>query len=265
VTRPHVRLIELIERHTSFDGDSPTLDRVNLLHSLLGSLRNMCIAAGARVRLVDAGALAVAATCVAWPNLEVNFKSLAVVRLLVRSVKGEAQMAPVCDERVLEAVCGFARRCEHVGVRNEAVRLVAYLALAAAKFPPLGLFAKLARLGAVDVLVELVASEHVLMVNEALLALNVFANFAFGECGARLGEMRVLDALMRLLERRDLPVEMQLNVFKLVTCLVEQEGFVGGEQVRALEAFFGTLLAQAPNDVVRAFASKILQISDKQN
>jgi hypothetical protein len=41
--KPHVKLIKLIESNSSIEAEKQIIEKINLIHSILGALRNLCI------------------------------------------------------------------------------------------------------------------------------------------------------------------------------------------------------------------------------
>lgn len=149
-------------------------------HSLLGSLRNFCVCQSARETLLDSTIQprlldTVMRFVLDSENFEVLFKAVSVVRFMVRVCAAHNEVEPVfavASLRRIEELCAVQ---PHAGVRNECSRLVCLLPLAAAgRAENKHLFDRLADgLKLVHVMCDQMASEHFIMINEALLALSV--------------------------------------------------------------------------------------------
>jgi hypothetical protein len=81
----------------------------------------------------------------------------------------------------LESIVHTAATIDHAGVKGESSRLLCYLVLVSIKYPKLSLIENLTKLNAFDIVVGQLKSEHAIMVNEALLSLNICANFSYSE------------------------------------------------------------------------------------
>lgn len=106
-----------------------------------------------------------------FENLEVKWKALGIIRLLVKNCTDKTGLNQIFEDTVLEKISQIANSPqEHAGVTGESSRLVCYLPIAAKSEKNI---AKFSKFKFIDVICTQLKSEHLIMLNEALLALNV--------------------------------------------------------------------------------------------
>lgn len=182
---PHKKLLSLLSNYSK-SCKTATLQEINVTHSLLGSLRNFCVCQSSRDELVESAELlpVVSTFLVDSDNYEIIMKCLTVLRFLIRTAARRGDIKSVYDEACLSRLDEITSIEQHVGVKNELSRLVCQLPLAAAtktEFKPL--FDRLAGYSKlVELVVNQLASEHLIMINEALLALNVIVTVDYSMC-----------------------------------------------------------------------------------
>lgn len=114
-----------------------------------------------------------------FENLEVKWKALGILRLLVKSCTEKTGLAIVFDSKTLgliEEICG--KKEEHPGVVGESSRLVCYLPIAAKSEKYMKKFCEFKF---IDIVCAQLKSEHLIMLNEALLALNVLTTIDYSK------------------------------------------------------------------------------------
>ena len=65
-------------------------------------------------------------------------------------------------------------------------------------------------------------SEHPIMLNEALLALNVLVTISYRDFKSQLKDSNLNQNLRELFEKEKMPIEMKLNSLKLFKFIVEK-------------------------------------------
>lgn len=165
-----------------------TLQQVNVSHSLLGSLRNFCVCQTAREQVLSIEPHVVDLAVqfiVNSENYEVLFKALSIVRFLIRSCQIRNGLEAVFAETTLrrfEELSLSTAAEHHAGVRNELSRLVCLLPLAgASRAESKHLFDRLSKFKIVKIICGQLASEHLVMLNEALIAVNILITIDYSK------------------------------------------------------------------------------------
>ena len=114
-------------------------------------------------------------------NFEVKVKALSILRFMVKSCNEKNGLNLIFEEKVLEALEKIPTSCDHAGIIGESSRLICYLPIAAKSEKNL---AKLAAFKFINIICDQLDCPHLIMINEALLALNVivtvdYSNFFF--------------------------------------------------------------------------------------
>lgn len=181
-SEPHKKLLDLLSRYSQ-TVNTATMQHINVMHSLLGSLRNFCVCQAARNILADDD-LTIPVVCkflLDSDNYEILFKCACIIRFLVRtaSAKASRRIEPILDEACLKRIDDLSCVETHVGVANEISRLVCQLPLATASNRKL--FDRLASFNFAKIVCKQLASEHLIMINEALLAVNALATIDYSK------------------------------------------------------------------------------------
>lgn len=112
-----------------------------------------------------------------YENLEVLWKTLAIVRLLVKQCSDKNGLSLIFSNEILEKIEMVAKNPQdHPGVAGESSRLCCYLPIAAKSEKNLDQFC---RFNLIPIICKQTVSDHQIMVNEAILALNVLASIAY--------------------------------------------------------------------------------------
>ena len=144
----------------------------------MGSLRNFCVSPSFRTDLLKHPVIETVLPFVAYENLEVKAKALSIIRLLVKSCTEKTDLDLIYSEAALgdlEAITSGT--CDHPTLVGESTRLICYLPIAARSENNVK---KLSKFKFIEVIVNQLKSDHFIMVNEALLALNVLFTINFG-------------------------------------------------------------------------------------
>lgn len=91
----------------------------------------------------------------------------------------ENQLIDFCKEECLKNLIDLSLKTEHAGCKGESSRLICYLFLISLKYPKLNLNETLNKLNAYRTLIEQMNYQHTIMINEALLSLNICVNFNY--------------------------------------------------------------------------------------
>jgi hypothetical protein len=205
---------------------------------VLGALRNFCVSATVRHELLgscEKRLVSIAARYVHHANMEVKAKALSILRLIVRSCSDKSGALDVVYDAAFLAYVEQtlnAKTCmEHPSVAGELTRFVCYLPVAAKNEQRMRAFCSHARL--TQAVCAQLACEHWVMVNEAVLALNVLTTIDYASCAACLRASRDLDTNMQALfgEQRQatMPLEITLNLIRLFKFLYDRSGLLAHE------------------------------------
>ncbi|CRL08518.1 CLUMA_CG021337, isoform A [Clunio marinus] len=176
----HFKMIEILKKNTSPESD------VRLQHALLSAIRNLVIPKPNKIAVISAGLVETVLPMLDIHQPPVVFKILGTLRMLV---DGQDSLALrfLQDEKIVERLVDWATKTpDMVGVNSEASRLMAWMVknsyrtreLSSDKkisVDPLKTFININN--TVDVLVKMLLSAHLVMQNEALIALTIIAAF----------------------------------------------------------------------------------------
>uniref|UniRef100_A0A674P4Q4 Si:dkey-191g9.5 n=1 Tax=Takifugu rubripes TaxID=31033 RepID=A0A674P4Q4_TAKRU len=159
---PHI--LTMLEQHVD-EGD------VSVQHAGLSALRNLAIPAANKVRMLDDGVTDRIKTLLRSDMPPVQFKLLGTLRMMVDGQE-EATLILGRDPVLLARVMEWCEAKDHAGVRGEACRLLAAL-IRHSRSPDV--VRAVLHGGGVQHLISMATSEHVIMQNEALVALTIAA------------------------------------------------------------------------------------------
>ncbi len=112
-----------------------------------------------------------------YDNLEVKFKALGIIRLLIKSCNENNGLQLIFQDSALERIEKLALNPQdHPGIAGESSRLACYLPLAAKSETNILKFCSFSMAGVISLQLK---SEHLIMVNEALLAVNVLVTIGY--------------------------------------------------------------------------------------
>ena len=114
-----------------------------------------------------------------FENLEVKWKAVSIIRLLVKSCTEKTGLGLIFNDEVLLKIETIANNTqEHPGLAGESSRLCCYLPIAAKSEKNLEKYCKFKF---ISVVCNQIASEHFIMLNEALLAINVLITINYSK------------------------------------------------------------------------------------
>jgi hypothetical protein len=130
-----------------------------------------------REDLLKTNIIEVALKYLDFDNLEVKFKALGIIRLLAKSCNETNGLQLVFEDSSLESIERLALNPQdHPGIAGESSRLACYLPLAAKSEKNILKFCSFSMTGVISLQLK---SEHLIMVNEALLAINVLITIGY--------------------------------------------------------------------------------------
>lgn len=207
---PHI--LTLLERHVD-QGD------VSIQHAGLSALRNLAIPASNKVRMLEDGVAERIKTLLRSDMPPVQFKLLGTLRMLVDGQE-EAALVLGRDAELLTQIMDWCETKEHGGVKGEASRLLAALIRHSRSPEVVGAVAKA---GGVQHLISMATSEHVIMQNEALVALAIASAVDVESMKAPFKEAELLPMLQKMLEDPVAAVEVKFSALGLI-CSLAQSG-----------------------------------------
>jgi hypothetical protein len=167
---PHVKLLSILNKYNNLEKD-PTLSQINVIHSLLGALRNFCVAVNTRDEILKHEVISIVLPFLKSDTLDVKFKALSIIRLLVKSSTDKTGLDLVFNDKTLGILEDLSENpSEHAGIMGETSRLICYMPVAAKTEIRIKNFCKFQL---IKMITTQLKSEHLIMLNEALLALNV--------------------------------------------------------------------------------------------
>ncbi|XP_034148822.1 rap1 GTPase-GDP dissociation stimulator 1 isoform X2 [Esox lucius] len=195
---PHI--LTLLEQHVD-EGD------VSVQHAGLSALRNLAIPASNKVRMLEDGVTERIRTLLRSDMPPVQFKLLGTLRMMV---DGQENAATVLgkDEVLLSRVMEWCEARDHAGVRGEANRLLAAL-IRHSRAPEV--ISAVTKADGVRHLISMATSEHVIMQNEALVALAIASAIDIDSMEESFRKAELLPTLQKMLEDPVGAVEFKHN------------------------------------------------------
>ncbi|XP_010890586.2 rap1 GTPase-GDP dissociation stimulator 1 isoform X1 [Esox lucius] len=204
---PHI--LTLLEQHVD-EGD------VSVQHAGLSALRNLAIPASNKVRMLEDGVTERIRTLLRSDMPPVQFKLLGTLRMMV---DGQENAATVLgkDEVLLSRVMEWCEARDHAGVRGEANRLLAAL-IRHSRAPEV--ISAVTKADGVRHLISMATSEHVIMQNEALVALAIASAIDIDSMEESFRKAELLPTLQKMLEDPVGAVEFKFSALGLICSLV---------------------------------------------
>ncbi|KAH9502306.1 Rap1 GTPase-GDP dissociation stimulator 1-B [Bulinus truncatus] len=186
-----------------------------LHHAVLSSLRNLAIPVANKPKLLDAGVLESCLSLIHTDVMAVTFKLLGVLRMLIEGQEAAAVKLGQ-DHAFLDRLSEWCGVESHAGVKGEATRVMASLVKNSRSA---AVIQNLIRADGVVHLVSMAMSEHLVMQNEAIMALTIICSTALGEASIPLKEADLTETVITLLNDDKLPAEMMCNIFSLLQAI----------------------------------------------
>ncbi|XP_069394956.1 rap1 GTPase-GDP dissociation stimulator 1 isoform X2 [Paralichthys olivaceus] len=205
---PHI--LTLLEQHVD-EGD------VSVQHAGLSALRNLAIPATNKVRMLEDGVTERIKTLLRSDMPPVQFKLLGTLRMMVDG-QDEAALVLGRDAVLLARVMEWCEAKDHAGVRGEASRLLAAL-IRHSRSPEVVL--AVTKADGVRHLTSMATSEHVIMQNEALVALAIASAIDLESMKDPLWEAKLLPMLKKMLEDPEGAVEVKFSALGLICSLAD--------------------------------------------
>ncbi|KAF7642155.1 hypothetical protein LDENG_00263490 [Lucifuga dentata] len=205
---PHI--LTLLEQHVD-EGD------VSVQHAGLSALRNLAIPASNKIRMLEDGVTERIKTLLRSDMPPVQFKLLGTLRMMVDGQE-EAAVVLGSDGVLLARVMKWCEAKDHAGVRGEASRLLAAL-IRHSRSPEV--VRAVAKADGVRHLVSMTSSEHVIMQNEALVALAIASAIDIESMRVPFREAELLPMLQKMLDDPAGAVDVKFSTLGLICSLIQ--------------------------------------------
>ncbi|CAF0705142.1 unnamed protein product [Brachionus calyciflorus] len=258
--KPHVKIIQLLKKYNKL-GSKATLQQINVSHCLLSTLKNFCIAASSKEELLKHDVIEVVLEFLNFENLEVIWKAVSVIRLLVKSCNEKNGLSLIFTDNVLEKIEKISNNPqEHAGVAGESSRLCCYLPIAAKSERNIE---KYCQFKFINIVCQQLKSEHLIMLNEASLAVNVLIAINYRACFIQLKESTLNENLKYLFEKESVLNEIRINLFKIFKSLFERSDFFTEEQLEDYLELFKKIKIGQENEVINSYLNQLINLLDR--
>uniref|UniRef100_A0A1A8D734 RAP1, GTP-GDP dissociation stimulator 1 n=2 Tax=Nothobranchius kadleci TaxID=1051664 RepID=A0A1A8D734_NOTKA len=201
-------ILTLLEQHVD-EGD------VAVQHAGLSALRNLAIPATNKVQMLEDGVTERIKTLLRTDMPPVQFKLLGTLRMMVDGQE-EAALKLGKDAVLLARVLEWCEAKDHAGVKGEASRLLAAL-IRHSRSPEI--VCAVARADGVQHLISMATSEHVIMQNEALVALAIASAIDIVSMRDPLKEAELVPTLKSILDDPNGAAEVKFSALGLICTL----------------------------------------------
>lgn len=188
-----------------------TADNPALLHAIFSALRNLAIPAVNKPLMLKCGLIDGVLPHLKVDLAAVQFKLLGTLRMIIDG-QDSAAVTLGTNESLLQQLMEWCKVEEHAGVKGEACRLVASLV----KHSRSSMVMKsIISHGGIVPLVSMATSEHVMMQNEALVALTMISVSILGDATAALVDSELVPTLQSMLSSDKTQLEILCNTLTL--------------------------------------------------
>ncbi|KAK3091335.1 hypothetical protein FSP39_019020 [Pinctada imbricata] len=185
---------------------------ITLQHAILSALRNLAIPVSNKAVLLMSGVMEAVVALTSSDTMAVVFKLLGVLRMLVDGQETAAVQLG-SDMRFMDRLAGWCDVDEHAGVQGEATRLLASLIKNSKSSD---VMRNVIRSQSIPYLVTMATSEHVVMQNEALVALSILCSTVLSESAVQLKEADLTETVMGILGDEKTAPEIMCNTLTLI-------------------------------------------------
>ncbi|XP_044537556.1 rap1 GTPase-GDP dissociation stimulator 1 [Gracilinanus agilis] len=206
------KLMDLLDRHVE-DGN------VTVQHAALSALRNLAIPVVNKAKMLSAGVAEAVLKFLKSEMPPVQFKLLGTLRMLIDAqVEAAEQLGK--NVKLVQRLVEWCEAKDHAGVMGESNRLLSAL-IRHSKSKDV--IKTIVENGGVKHLVTMATSEHVIMQNEALVALALIAALELVTAEKDLENAKLVPILHRLLADDRSAPEIKYNSMVLICALVGSE------------------------------------------
>ncbi|XP_048827486.1 rap1 GTPase-GDP dissociation stimulator 1 isoform X1 [Brienomyrus brachyistius] len=206
------KLLELLERHVE-EGN------VTVQHAALSALRNLAIPVVNKSKMLAAGVADVVLKFLPSEMPPVQFKLLGTLRMLVDTQVDAAEQLGT-NAKLVERLVEWCQAKDHAGVMGESNRLLSAL-IRHSKSKDV--VRTVIQGGGVKHLVTMATSEHMIMQNEALVALGLIAALDLGSAEKDFMSAGLVQVLHKLLSDEKSAPEIKYNSMILVCAVMGSE------------------------------------------
>ncbi|KAM9699747.1 rap1 GTPase-GDP dissociation stimulator 1 isoform 5-T5 [Dama dama] len=204
-------LMDLLDRHVE-DGN------VTVQHAALSALRNLAIPVVNKAKMLSAGVTEAVLKFLKSEMPPVQFKLLGTLRMLIDAQEAAEQLGK--NVKLVERLVEWCEAKDHAGVMGESNRLLSAL-IRHSKSKDV--IKTIVQSGGIKHLVTMATSEHVIMQNEALVALALIAALELGTAEKDLESAQLVQILHRLLADERSAPEIKYNSMVLICALMGSE------------------------------------------
>ncbi|XP_075057580.1 rap1 GTPase-GDP dissociation stimulator 1 isoform X1 [Mixophyes fleayi] len=206
------KLIDLLDRHVE-DGN------VTVQHAALSALRNLAIPVVNKAKMLSAGVAEEVLKFLKSEMPPVQFKLLGTLRMLI-DAQAEAAEQLGKNVKLVERLVEWCEAKDHAGVMGESNRLLSAL-IRHSKSKDV--IRTIVESGGIKHLVTMATSEHVIMQNEALVALGLIAALELQSAACDLESAKLVQVLHRLLSDEKSAPEIKYNSMVLICSVMGSE------------------------------------------
>ncbi|KAG8454183.1 hypothetical protein GDO86_000719 [Hymenochirus boettgeri] len=206
------KLVDLLDRHVE-DGN------VTVQHAALSALRNLAIPVVNKAKMLSAGVAEEVLKFLRSEMPPVQFKLLGTLRMLI-DAQAEAAEQLGKNVKLVERLVEWCEVKEHAGVMGESNRLLSAL-IRHSKSKDV--IRTIVESGGIKHLVTMATSEHVIMQNEALVALGLIAALELQSAEHDLESAKLVEVLHRLLSEEKSAPEIKYNSMVLICAVMGSE------------------------------------------
>ncbi|XP_064416140.1 rap1 GTPase-GDP dissociation stimulator 1 isoform X3 [Latimeria chalumnae] len=206
------KLLDLLDRHVE-DGN------VTVQHAALSALRNLAIPVVNKAKMLSAGVAEEVLKFLKSEMPPVQFKLLGTLRMLI-DAQAEAAEQLGKNVKLVERLVEWCEAKDHAGVMGESNRLLSAL-IRHSKSKDV--IRTIVQSGGVKHLVTMATSEHVIMQNEALVALGLIAALELGIAEKEMEGAKLVHVLHKLLSDEKSAPEIKYNSLILICAVMGSE------------------------------------------
>ncbi|XP_058659167.1 rap1 GTPase-GDP dissociation stimulator 1 isoform X5 [Ammospiza caudacuta] len=206
------KLMDLLDRHVE-DGN------VTVQHAALSALRNLAIPVVNKAKMLSTGVAEAVLKFLRSEMPPVQFKLLGTLRMLI-DAQAEAAEQLGKNVKLVERLVEWCEAKDHAGVMGESNRLLSAL-IRHSKSKDV--IRTIVQSGGIKHLVTMATSEHVIMQNEALVALALIAALELVTAEKDLENAQLVQILYRLLSDDRSAPEIKYNSMVLICALIGSE------------------------------------------
>ncbi|XP_059505059.1 rap1 GTPase-GDP dissociation stimulator 1 isoform X4 [Stegostoma tigrinum] len=206
------KLLDLLDRHVE-EGN------VTVQHAALSALRNLAIPVLNKAKMLSAGVAEQVLKFLKSEMPPVQFKLLGTLRMLI-DAQAEAADKLGKNIKLVERLVEWCDAKDHAGVMGESNRLLSAL-IRHSKSKDV--VKAIVQSGGVKHLVTMATSEHVIMQNEALVALGLIAALELGTAEQDLENAKLVEILHKLISDDSSAPEIKYNSMIMICTIMGSE------------------------------------------